>query len=284
MKRRICLVTVLIVLCSLFLGIISISASEPENTLTITFLDVGKGDCILLQKDDYNVLIDAGYDYTSEDVIAYLKQNNAEHLDCFFITHYDKDHVGGAGAVLENVDVETLYLPGYNVSNKYHEYLTSLASQYSLNVKNVTKDLSFMLGDMDFTIHESDVPYVSEQGKEGNDNDASLVITVHWEEDSYLFSGDLEKEGIEAFLADGHGTYDVVKMPHHGVKEGNTDEFIDSVQPKIAIITDSEEDEAHKKVLKWLEKAGADVYQTSECGNIVVTGTGTGEYTVNTQR
>ena len=101
-------------------------------------------------------------------------------------------------------------------------------------------------------------------------------------EDSYLFAGDLEEKGIDAYLRGSRGRFDVLKVPHHGAKSDNNDAFLDSVNPKIAVITDGAEDLASKKTLKLLEKRGADAYRTSADGTIVIEGDGKGHYTVST--
>ena len=98
--------------------------------------------------------------------------------------------------------------------------------------------------------------------------------------DSYLFAGDIKKDGIESWLAAGHGTYDIVKMPHHGQNESNSDDFINQVRMRIAVITDSEEEPVKKKMRKQLEAVGAEMYCSSENGRITVTGNGNGEYQV----
>ncbi len=263
----------------------STSAAGSEGTLSVTFLDVGKGDCILIAKDGTYILIDAGYDETREGVITALKKAGVDRLDHFIVTHYDKDHVGGAAAIAESFSIGQIWLPGYEGENEYYTALMNVISQKKLAAKTVTKDVSFTLADVSYTIYASEIEYVPASGKdEGNDNDASLVIAARWGSDSYLFAGDMEEEGVESWLAAGVGTFDVVKMPHHGRKESNTDDLIDSVLPKVAIITDSEDETADKKVIKTLTEAGAETYCSSKCGTIVVTSTGAGTYTVTTQK
>ena len=273
-----------LLLCGLLAGCVACAAApEPGGELTVTFLDVGKGDCILLEKDGTYVLIDAGYDSTADDVIAFLQQAGVERLDYFIITHYDKDHVGGAAAVAESFSVGQIYLPGYEGESRYYTAFMDVIAENALPAENVTKNVSFTLAGVRYEIYASELEYVFAAGEdEGNDNDVSLVIAAYYGRDSYLFAGDIEKDGIKSYLAAGHGTFDVVKMPHHGRKESNSDDFIDDTQMQIAVITDSADDEADSKILKWLGEAEAAVYRSSECGTIVVTSTGAGEYAVKT--
>ena len=101
--------------------------------------------------------------------------------------------------------------------------------------------------------------------------------------DSYLFAGDIKKDGIESWLAAGHGTYDIVKMPHHGQNESNSDDFINQVRMRIAVITDSEEEPVKKKMRKQLAAVGTEIYCSSENGEIIVMSSGTGTYEVVTK-
>ena len=73
-------------------------------------------------------------------------------------------------------------------------------------------------------------------------------------------------------------------MPHHGKKEGNTKELIKNVDPSIAVITDSAEDEANEKVLKQLDKKEVDVFQSSVNGTITITGDGSGKFDVTSEK
>ena len=71
------------------------SSMGKEDGACVSFIDVGKGDCILLQSGQSAALIDTGYDRTSGEVISFLRKKGVGHLEFLIITHYDRDHVGG---------------------------------------------------------------------------------------------------------------------------------------------------------------------------------------------
>lgn len=262
------------------------SSQEPESeSLKVTVPDVGKGDCILIEKGGTSILIDSGYDSTSDEVISFLKKETSGRLDYFIVTHYDKDHVGGAAAVAKNLEIGQIYLPDYEGESKYYTAFMEAIAEKIPAVERVSENISFTLSGVSYEIYASDIEYsTGEDGSEGNDNDVSLVISAKWNGNSYLFAGDIEKKGIKSFLQKNAGTFDVVKMPHHGREESNTDDFIESTQPKTALITDSEDDPAEDEVLALLEEAGAKVYRSSQCGTITITSTGNGEYAVTTEK
>ena len=261
------------------------TTQNVPNGVRVSAIDVGKGDCILVQAGGMSALIDTGYDSTSGEVVFYLRNQGVERLDCLVITHYDKDHVGGLRAIGKAFDIDAVYLPGYEGADKNYRTAMAAVNELGFPVQRVVQKQVLTLGDASFTIYPSSVAYVPDaKGNEGNDDDLSLVTTLVFGGDSYLFAGDLEKDGIAAFLKSGFERFDVLKMPDHGQKCSNTDEFLAEVQPRIAVITDSAADPADKKSLKLLAGCGAETYRTSECGTVVVESAGTGNYSVVTSR
>ena len=265
-----------------------VSGCEPVQELPgsacVSFIDVGKGDCILLQAGESAALIDTGYDATAGKVVSYLRNHGVEHLECVVITHYDRDHVEGVRGIGEQVEIGAIYLPGYEGSDKNYSALIEAVEELGLDAQSVSRELSLPLGDAVLRVFPSSVGYIpGVKGEEGNDNDVSLVASLTSGGDTYLFTGDLEKDGIESYLSAGHGHFDVLEMPHHGNKCSLTDELIADVRPQIAVITDSAGDPADKKTLKLLKEAGVNVYRTGADGTIVVQGDGAGRYSVSTR-
>ncbi|MBQ9042975.1 MAG: MBL fold metallo-hydrolase [Eggerthellaceae bacterium] len=248
----------------------------------VSFIDVGKGDCILVQAGGSAALIDTGYDSTSDEVLSYLSDLGVSRLDWVVLTHYDQDHVGGLRAIGEKLDIGTVFLPGYVGKDKNYKTAMSAIEGLGLATQLVTERLHLKLGDYDFDLFPPGVEYdPGSKGEEGNDNDCSLVASLTGDGASFLFAGDLEEDGIAAYLEDDHGRFDVVKMPHHGRKASLTDEFLEDVRPQIAIITDSKDDPADKKTLKMLDAIDAEAYRTGTYGTITVQCDGTGGYSVS---
>ena len=250
---------------------------------SVSVIDVGKGDCILLQAGGSAALIDTGYDATADKVLNHLRKQGVTRLEFVIITHYDRDHVEGLRAIGSALNISVVYLPGYEGSDKNYRTLMSAIADLGLPAQQVTQQLHLQLGDADLELIPSRVAYVpGGKGEEGNDNDLSLVAALTSGNDSYLFTGDLQKDGIEAYLEHSLGQFDVLKVPHHGHKSSMSDELFEDVRPQIAIITDAAHDSAEKKTLKLLNEIGATVYTTSEVRTVVVQGDGAGHYDVST--
>lgn len=255
--------------------------APDSDELQVVFFDVGKGDCILLSMGEDNVLLDAGYEETSSEVTRQLQARGISSLDAMIITHYDKDHVGGAAEIAQQIPVETIYLPDYEGEADKCGDLLALIRKKGLESIRVSEQETVAMGQAEMEIIPALVAY---DPASGNDNDASLIVTVVYREDEWLLPGDIEKDAIEVWLADNNRTFDILKMPHHGKKEGNTKELIKNVDPSIAVITDSTVEEANEKVLKQLDKNDTEVYRSSVNGTITITGDGSGKYEIVSEK
>ena len=257
-------------------------AMSPGD-LRVSCIDVGKGDCILVQSGAAVALIDSGYKKTSNKVLSYLSEQGVAKIDALVLTHYDKDHVGGFRAIAKALAVDAVYIPEYEGADSNYDETIRAIRDLGLSAQPVTEELKLDLDGAQLSLYPSGVAYVPDaKGDEGNDNDASLVATLAHGKDSYLFAADLEEEGIDAYLRAGHGRFDVLKMPHHGQKGDNTEDFLDDVRPKIALVTDGFDDPVAKKTFKALAKRDVDTYCTSYDGTIVVKSDGAGNYAVTT--
>ena len=173
------------------------------------------------------------------------------------------------------------YLPDYNGDIDKCGDLVTLIDSESMPCERVSSAREFTAGSSDFKINPALVAY---NPKEKNDNDASLIVEVSCGEDQWLLPGDIEKDAIDLWLRDREQEYNVLKYPHHGKKEKNYSEFIDNVSPEIAVITDSDEDHASKKVLKKLDEDQVETYRSSVDGTITIKGNGTGQFDISTEK
>lgn len=242
-------------------------ADETDGNLKITFFDVGKGDAILIETENTSMMIDTGYDDTSDLILNYLGQQGKKCLNYLVLTHFDKDHVGGADRVLEAVEVERVLQPDYESdSSQYREYQEAL-EEVNQQPEFVTDTLNLTFDGVECLIYPP-----QQQEYEEEDNDFSLVISMAYGQQRFLFAGDCEKERLKELLnqTEFDLKHDLLKVPHHGRKEKNSEEFLEAVSPKAAIITCSREEPGDEKVQKILRQTGTQIYLTSE-GTITCT-------------
>ncbi|MDE6964134.1 MAG: MBL fold metallo-hydrolase [Lachnospiraceae bacterium] len=235
--------------------------SEESPHAKVTFFNVGKGDAILIETGEHAVLIDSGYDDTAKIILNYMKGQDIRYLDYLILTHFDKDHVGGADWILRGVETGAVLQPDYESDGgQYLEYVETVAAKGYSPVL-VTETMEFSLNNVEFLIYPP-----QRESYEEEDNDFSLVTSMTCGEVGVLFAGDCEKERLKELLRQEEFSlsHEVLKVPHHGRKNKNSEEFIKAVSPKAAVITGSKEKTADEEVLRALEEAGTEIYFTED--------------------
>jgi beta-lactamase superfamily II metal-dependent hydrolase len=245
---------VVIVLALLYIELFS--HNKNDEYLKIKFFNVGKADSFLIYNSNYTVLIDTGENDTSKVIIDYLDNNKISKIDYLIITHFDKDHVGGASRIIDSFDIKNVCQSGYIKNSDYY-----LNYMNSLNKKNIKPNIientySFNLDDLKFIIYGTDKIYEKDES-----NNSSLVVSLNYKDNNFLFTGDIEEDRISDFMNEELIKYDVIKMPHHGNYHKGLDELIDKIKVKYAIITNNEKD---NKTINMLEEKNIKYYLTNK--------------------
>ncbi len=239
------------------------SQESVEAELTITAFAVGKADAVLLQTSDAAALVDTGEESDGEFLVQELKERGVEHLDLLLVTHFDKDHVGSAAYIVENMDVEAVLMPDYEGTRpEYEAFLESLEGHP--DVTRLTQVIQLKTGSLSWTVYPAeDVEEILDTDGE-YDNDLSLVASVSYGEKKFLLTGDIEKTRIAQMLDSGvDWRHDWIKMPHHGRYQKALKELLDAVQPQTAVICCSEEEYAEDKTLELLKGREIETWDTS---------------------
>lgn len=242
------------------------TAGTKAAQVKVTFFDVGKGDAVLIETANHSMMIDCGYDDTADVILNYLREQETDRLDYLLLSHFDKDHVGGADRILAEIETETVLQPDYVPDGgQYGEYMEFMRAEGKVPVA-VTETMELTLDGAELVIYPP-----QKESYEEEDNDFSLVVSMRHGEGSFLFAGDCEKERLKELLAQKEFDLasDVLKVPHHGRREKNSQEFLDAVRPAIAVITSSKEKPADEEICSVLEELGTDIYFT-ERGTVTV--------------
>ena len=97
------------------------ACAAQAQTLTVEFYDVGKADAMLITTPQgMRILIDAATNKEGKGLAERFTRAGITRIDVMIITHYDKDHVGGADKLLEEFDVGTVIMPTYDKESKQH--------------------------------------------------------------------------------------------------------------------------------------------------------------------
>ena len=237
-----------------------------DTTLTITCIKGGAADAFVLISDNHVVVIDTGLDKKADKLVEFLNEQGVTKVDELIITHFDKDHVGGADHILNNFEVGTVYTTYHSKeSDDITAYLEALENS-GLEETTVSENLTFAVDGISFTIYPPKSPVYYDS----TSNNSSLVIRVSLGENSMLFAGDAEYERLSELLkTEGLGST-ILKVPHHGRYNANTEAFIKYVNPQYAIITSSNGEPEDQEVLDILAANGTKTYLTKD-GDVTIT-------------
>ncbi len=242
-----------------------VTACASAVELEVRFFDAGKADACLLKTPNSTVLIDTGKNKFGKELVGYLEENGISEIDVLFITHFDKDHVGGADKVLENVKVHQVYEPDYFSDSKQTEEYREALESAGIRVTALQENIAFELDGMKYVV---DVANQNDYG-EDEENDFSLVIGAYLRDVSLLFAGDAENPRLGELLSEGLAHFDVLKVPHHGKAEKLSAEFFHAVTPDYSVITSDKDDLEDEDVVFMLSQYGQ-VYLTRQ-GDVVMT-------------
>ena len=265
----VCLIAASVAVIRLQKSSVQSNLSEyPQDELVIVNLAVGKADAAFLSYDGSLGMIDTGTKESYYRIKKFMDENAQTSMDYLIITHYDKDHVGGAVSLLQEYEVEKIYLPDY-VSSKsgYGDIMEAVKGRDDVVFVSSKEQIS--VGDMTIQIIPPSDPAELSEDDDNMDNDLSLLCMVNFRSKKFLFTGDIEKDRIKQLNNDGVDlTADWIKIPHHGGYEDNSKKLLSLVSPKYSVISTGPEKPADAELLKLLAEMGIKNFSTTK-GDVV---------------
>jgi beta-lactamase superfamily II metal-dependent hydrolase len=229
--------------------LIALMFSGCGSKLTIVFPNLGSADCAILLTEHATVLIDTGESGDAEEILSTLATYQRSTVDLLLISHYDKDHVGGAAELLEKISVQRVI--GSTSPKESSEYASYQAALQSCGLAEEVPDsvITIDLDGLELTIY----PPERETYQENQSNNSSTVISAAYGDTHFLFTGDAMEERTAELLPvlqENGISYDLIKVPHHG-RELETTEAIFSAAGNsntVAIITSSKKEQEDRSV------------------------------------
>ena len=246
------------------------AAAAPE--LVVRFLDVGQGDAALISCDGQWLLIDGGPPKASSTLYAILQRLGVTRLDCIVSTHPDADHAGGLSGALEVATCGTFYASTATSDTRTWRGVCDRLERQGVPLSIPAPGDSFDLG-------AARVTFLGPVRAAPDDNNNSLVLRIDHGGDSFLFTGDAEREEESDLLVAGANLCaDVLKVGHHGSAGASSPAFVAAVDPQVAVISVGRNSYGHPtdEVLDRLAAQGARVLRTDQGGDIVATTRGSG--------
>lgn len=244
-------------------------------------ISVGKGDALLIRCGDYTCLIDTGKKENEEDIRRALEYADVNALDAVFITHTDKDHIGGLKWLRKSeISIGAIYASAYHPETKpgKHQAVKS-AEKLGLEVNWLKAGDSVLLGDSGAVLYV----YAPEYEIPENEDDNSLVMLLDSPDGRILLCGDMELEQESVLLKSGWNlSCDVLKVPNHADNDACSEALMQAAGAKIAVISTSSEEKPgtpSEHILEGLKSLGCDTYITENCGVGILVRMNRGEIT-----
>lgn len=245
---------------------------------TIVFIDVGQGDCCLIITDNATCLIDSGVPQVSlNKVIAVLDYYGVDKIDYAIATHYDLDHSGGFGNLYRLGRIDELYAPCITLDEESINYFMNVYEKNSEEecirfVRDNVKQLSS--GDVIKLSEKVSIDVLSPMNAIVDSNSNSLVMMLNTSQTHILFTGDVDSV-VEETLTQQYGTNlsaDIIKIAHHGSKYSSSEQFIQYINPSIAVISVGKNNYGHpsSEVIERLIDNDSIVYRTDKSGAVIV--------------
>ncbi len=250
--------------------------------LTVHFLDVGQGDAAALRTPNGRwIVIDGGPRTPERDagrrvVVPFLRGQGVGRVAVLVATHGDADHLGGLPAVVESFDPELVLEPGEPLGRPlYLEFLAGVEASGArwhparagdrVEVDGVV--LEVLSPDSLWLRLPLDV------------NEHGVVLRVRYGAVRLLFQADAGLP-VESWLAGTVGRVDLLKVGHHGSRSATSDEWLDELEPRTAVISVGRHNNyGHPApdVLARLARHGVTVFRTDQSGTITFSTDGHGE-------
>lgn len=284
----------------------------PDQKLHLIACDVGQGDAILANFGNTQILVDGG---SNKKVLECLGEHMPfwdRTIELVVLTHPQTDHFGGLIDVFKTYEVEKFLATSLDSSSNDYRVLKEVVGGGGTEVINPTSGMVIRLGtiylDIVWPTHEflsinttdstssgstNSSPGEagwSPQGRNGtggvlgsstttcDPNDFSVVAILRYGEFDALLTGDIGPEVINKILTAGLvGDVEYIKIPHHGSKNGLTQNLLEVTNPEVAVISAGKNNSyghPHKEVLDMLSRYGLRVLRTDEMGNIEVVSDG----------
>lgn len=228
------------------------------DTLQMTVLDIGQGDCIYIAfPDGKNMMMDIGSEFGTtspwERANAFLQERKVTQIDYLFITHGDYDHIRDAKKLLDNYEIKSLYMPFDKAqdSNTWLKLLEAAREETYTSADGKTVDAKYNNNVGAYTISgenwqmkcysfdEADYPSGTNAEKI---NAVSPICLLEYANRTIVLTGDANEMTEEYVLEKGYLDNidtDILKVGHHGSKSSTTQAFLDKIDAEFAIISTS---------------------------------------------
>ncbi|MDN6626610.1 MAG: MBL fold metallo-hydrolase [Pisciglobus halotolerans] len=245
--------------------------NKHSGQMQVHYINAGQADATLFEFEErekkYAVLYDTG-DWDRKDVVQYLQKERIDKLDLVIISHPDSDHIGQLVDIIQEIPVEEVWMSGNtSTSDTFREALRAV-DDHNIGYYEPRIGEKFDVGPLAITI-------LYPEELTGHANDDSISLLASYGETDFLFTGDAGKASERKMITSGNPLKaEVLSLGHHGSNTASSPEFIDAVDPDIAIYSAGKGNSyghPHKEVVDLMREKEIPLYGTDKDGTILVT-------------
>lgn len=257
-----------------------------DGNIAVRFVDVGQGNCTVIQSGSEGILIDAGEREYSSKVLSFLEENGITKLRLAIATHPHSDHIGAMAAVLDKIDTDEIFLP--DIADKYaptsKTYLNLLSTVDERNIK-----ADFLSKNKTVNFDGVKITVLTPVEQTNSYNNMSLITKIVFGDMSTLILADAENKEINSVMK-ANKNFDfsahIIMLGHHGSNTSLNKKLMSLTNSSTAIIScgkDNSYGHPHKEVIDYLKTNGIEYYRTDEKGDISLITDGE-KYNIITER
>ena len=255
-----------------------------QKDLTITFIDVGHGDSILLEfPKGKRMLIDGGglhedrFDIGKNVIAPFLWKKRIQKIDILVLTHPDPDHLKGLNFIASHFSVSQFWDNGLQGGSESYLQLKETLLKRKIKWLSLNeKTLPQMINGVQISVLNPSVRKESRRNDQNPSflNNESLVMKIQFRNIGLLLAADIGKEAEYRIISEGFPIKaDVLKIPHHGSASSSSPFFLEKVKPTYAILSVGERNIGrlpHPEVLRRYKRLGTRIFRTDKHGAITV--------------
>ncbi|MDR1330380.1 MAG: ComEC/Rec2 family competence protein [Oscillospiraceae bacterium] len=259
--------------CAVALGLaLLLTAATPRGGLTVTAIDVGQGQSVVLSDGAATAVVDCGgtgFPSAAVRTAEYIQAQTAPPIELLILTHFHSDHAGSVPELLARETVKTLIIPDPDLGGRDEltDAVLDAAAEHGIGIVTVTETITLDFGGSRLTIFP---PF----GDGSDENEFGLTILITSGEWDALITGDMREE-TELLLLERTELPDIELLVagHHGSKYSNSNDLLEVTRPETALISvGSRNTYGHpaEETLERMHRHGVTVYRTDLMGNITI--------------
>lgn len=246
------------------------AVSYVDGDVTVHFIDVGQGSCVLIKAGDQAVLLDAGETDQGGKIVRYLEAQGVSRLNYVVASHPHSDHIGGMSMVFNKIPTDYVIMPNIKdefipTTRVYEDFLTTIQQQ-KIAVISANMGQRYAVGAGQMTI-------LQPQGDFQDLNDMSIGVLFRYDKTAFLYTADMETQAEKALLQTNQNIQaDVFALGHHGSKTSSTEALLDRIGAAYYVVQSGYQNKyghPHKEAVERVSRRGGTLYRNDLEGTIV---------------